>query len=440
MPELELCRESAIDASIYHTSVSSLVEFRKPLCGTAPSVIPIPWGNNATTCRWALPTRFFLFLSPCFSFFLPGADMSSSFRVKGCGKRTQVQLPWDWPTATFEIFDHWWISYVSGNHLFRDLQSLQQCWQYLPDFSIMYISSIEYLTALVVDSIHTAIFQQRAAKMHWSTTPQQAISSSTSHSSLSSHYTMPRRSQSRPQRSRSRRPRHYSPPPIPRTRRSHRSRSPPPHRRHGSPPPSSNTMQSTNLPPLPRLRRRHPTPTPNRRPDPRRSRSLSRRRPLRPRSPRPYRSPATFITPRPIEHHSTHRPRQPDQRRPHLTHTSPDISSDTAPRRSWVHSRPTITLKPNPHTSPTSTIHPSPATTRHPQQPIASAGSTNSPYHTTILQSSIHTPHITIQLPTNGLSHRPHADTTLSTQSAATLPHTITTTPTTRDPPLHEHS
>ena len=134
-------------------------------------------------------------------------------------------------------------------------------------------------------------------------------------------------------------------------RRSHRSRSPPTHRRHDSPPPPSTPMQSTNLPPLPRLRRRHPTPAPTRRPDPRRSRSLSRRRPPRPRSPRPYRSPATFTTPRPIEHHPTHRPRQSEQRRPHLTHTSPDISSDTAPRRSWLHSRPTITLKPNPHTS-----------------------------------------------------------------------------------------
>ena len=163
---------------------------------------------------------------------------------------------------------------------------------------------------------------------------------------------MTRRSQSRSRRSRSYRPRHRSPSPIPRARRrSHRSRSPPTHRRHGSPPPPSTPTQSTNLPPLPRLRRRHSTPAPTRRPDPRRSRSLSRRRPPHPRSPRPYRSPATFTTPRPVEHHPTHRPRQPDQRRPHLTHTSPDISSDTAPRRSWLHSRPTITLKPNPHTS-----------------------------------------------------------------------------------------
>ena len=163
---------------------------------------------------------------------------------------------------------------------------------------------------------------------------------------------MTRRSNSRPRRSRSGRPRHRSPSPITRARRrSHRSRSPPTHRRRNSPPPSSTPMQSTNLPPLPRLRRRHPTPAPTSRPDTRRSRSLSRRRPLRPRSPRPYRSPATFTTPRPIEHQPLHRPRQPDQRRQNLAHTSPDISSDTAPRRPWLHSRPTITLKPNPHSS-----------------------------------------------------------------------------------------
>ena len=166
---------------------------------------------------------------------------------------------------------------------------------------------------------------------------------------------MTRRSQSRPRRSRSRRTRHRSPSPIPRTRRCHRSRSPPTHRRHSSPPPPSTPTQTTNLPPLPRLRRRHPTPAPDRRPDPRRSRSLSRRRPTRQRSPRPYRSPATFTTPRPITHQSIHRPRQPEQRRPHLTHTSPDISSDTAPRSSRLHSRPTITLKPNPHTAQTIT-------------------------------------------------------------------------------------
>ena len=80
---------------------------------------------------------------------------------------------------------------------------------------------------------------------------------------------MTRRSQSRPRRSRSRRPRQRSPSPIPRTRRCHRSRSPPTHRRHGSPPPPSTPTQTTNLPPLPRLRRRHPTPAPARRPDPR---------------------------------------------------------------------------------------------------------------------------------------------------------------------------
>ena len=145
-----------------------------------------------------------------------------------------------------------------------------------------------------------------------------------------SHYTMPRRSNSRPRRSRSGRPRHRSPSPITRARRrSHRSRSPPTHRRRNSPPPSSTPTHSTNLPPLPRLRRRHSSPAPTRRPDPRRSRSLSRRRPLCPRSPRPYRSPATFTTPRPIQHHSLHRPSQPDQRRPQLAHTHHRTSPQT---------------------------------------------------------------------------------------------------------------
>ena len=162
---------------------------------------------------------------------------------------------------------------------------------------------------------------------------------------------MPRRSQSRLRRSRSRRPRHRSPSPIPRARRSTRSRTPQTNPRHSRPPPPSTSTQPSTLPPLPRRRRRHSTPTPAHRPDHRRSRSLSRRRPTRPRSPRPYRSPATFTTPRPMTHHPTHRPRQPDQWRPHSIHTSPDISSDTAPRRSLLQSRPTITLKPNPHTA-----------------------------------------------------------------------------------------
>ena len=162
---------------------------------------------------------------------------------------------------------------------------------------------------------------------------------------------MPRRSQSRPRRSRSRRPRHRSPSPLPTARRSTRSRSPRTNRRRSRPPPPSTSTQPSTLPPLPRHRRRHPTPAPAHRPDHRRSRSLSRRRPTRPRSPRPYRSPTTFTTPRPMPHHTTHRLRQPDQWRPHIIHTSPDISSDTAPRRSLLQSRPTITLKPNSHTA-----------------------------------------------------------------------------------------
>ena len=75
-----------IEASFYHTSVSSLVDFRKPLCGTAPSVIPIKRGNNANSCRCAFLTLLFLFLSPCFLSLLTGADMSSFvFRVERFG-------------------------------------------------------------------------------------------------------------------------------------------------------------------------------------------------------------------------------------------------------------------------------------------------------------------------------------------------------------------
>ena len=82
-PSLYLCRawlklsyhQRHIEASFYHTSVSSLVEFRKPLCGTAPSVIPIQRGNIATSGRCAFLALFLFFLSSCFSLLLPGADM-----------------------------------------------------------------------------------------------------------------------------------------------------------------------------------------------------------------------------------------------------------------------------------------------------------------------------------------------------------------------------
>ena len=112
---MSLCRESAIDASIYHTSVSSLVDFRKPLCGTAPSVIPIRRGNNANSCRCAFLTLLFPFLSPCFLSLLTGADMSNFvFRVARFGNvvkgsKTSTIL-------TYEIVDRRCISYVSGFH------------------------------------------------------------------------------------------------------------------------------------------------------------------------------------------------------------------------------------------------------------------------------------------------------------------------------------
>ena len=68
--------QNHIEACLYHTSVYSLVDFRKPPCGTAPSVIPIHRGSIATSGRCALLTLFLFFLSPCFSFLLTGADMS----------------------------------------------------------------------------------------------------------------------------------------------------------------------------------------------------------------------------------------------------------------------------------------------------------------------------------------------------------------------------
>ena len=83
---------SYIDACIYQTSVSSLVDFRKPPCGTAPSVIPIQRGNIANFCRCAFLTLFLSFLSPCFSFLLTGADMSSfllGLRVRKCNQGSQ---------------------------------------------------------------------------------------------------------------------------------------------------------------------------------------------------------------------------------------------------------------------------------------------------------------------------------------------------------------
>ena len=63
-----------IEASLYQTSVYSLVDFRKPLCGTAPSVIPILLAD--LDCRCAFLDLFLFFLSSCFSLLLPGADMS----------------------------------------------------------------------------------------------------------------------------------------------------------------------------------------------------------------------------------------------------------------------------------------------------------------------------------------------------------------------------
>ena len=111
----------SIDASIYHTSVLSLVDFRKPPCGTAPSVIPIKRGNNATSCRCAFLTRFFLFLSPCFFFLLPGADMSSfvlGLRVSEMYSRVQK----NGTILTYDLVDHRCISNVSGYHRFRPQQ------------------------------------------------------------------------------------------------------------------------------------------------------------------------------------------------------------------------------------------------------------------------------------------------------------------------------
>ena len=145
--------------------------------------------------------------------------------------------------------------------------------------------------------------------------------------------------------------------------------------------------------------------------------------PTRPTATTPY----SYITGH-LLWHSTTSLLAPLQTNDHLEAQSPHITFNHTQNA-------TTTLS-----STTGTIHPSPATTRHPHQPTASSFQTTSPYHTKILQSGIHTPHITIQLPTHGLPHRPHADTTLSTQPATILRHTITTTPTTGDPSLHEHT
>ena len=51
-----------------------------------------------------LPSFFSSFLLAFLSC-LPVRTCLDPFRVEGCGKRIQVQLPWDWQTATLETFD-----------------------------------------------------------------------------------------------------------------------------------------------------------------------------------------------------------------------------------------------------------------------------------------------------------------------------------------------
>ena len=56
----------------------------QPPCGTAPSVIPIQRGSNATSGRCALLALFLFFLSSCFSLLLPwcGHVLAFLFRVR----------------------------------------------------------------------------------------------------------------------------------------------------------------------------------------------------------------------------------------------------------------------------------------------------------------------------------------------------------------------
>ena len=67
--------DNYMDTCIHQTSVCSPVDFRQPPDGTAPRVIPASQGSKYDGGRCALLPLFFSFLSSCFVFLLPGADM-----------------------------------------------------------------------------------------------------------------------------------------------------------------------------------------------------------------------------------------------------------------------------------------------------------------------------------------------------------------------------
>ena len=395
-----------------------------------------------------LPSFFSSFPLAFLSCFPVRTCTSLPFRVQGLGKRSHRRQNSDrfllhrWFCTSDELAMS---AEVKSSEIYRLYNVADTIQQYSPSCAYSIADFIDRSCEWTVLILQKSCIE--AQHLYWPYSPAPLIS-------LSSHYTMTRRSQSRPRRSRSRRPRQRSPSPIPRTRRCHRSRSPPTHRRHGSPPPPSTPTQTTNLPPLPRLRRRHPTPAPCRSQtwsqtltqplsETTNSSTLTQtlqitshlhytsayHTPIHPPT-TPTRSTATtpysHIT-RHFLRYSTSQLSAPLQTNDHLEAQSP---------HSINHTQIATTTLP----STTGTIHPQPATTRQPHQSTASSIQTTSPNHTKVHQPGIHTPHITIQLPTHGLPHRPHADTTLSTQPGTISRHIITNTSTTWDPTIHEHT
>ena len=210
-PKLSCCRPSIfplpcmtdsadsihIEASFYHTSVSWLVEFRKPLCGTAPSVIPIQWGNNATFGRCALLALFLFFLSPCFSLLLTGADMSSFFLgLKESEMYSRFQktdrIWFENSSITDELAMSAEITLSEIHRTFRDFQRFTELATLSAVFGFMYNTQQQTLFAAfgIGQLLWNYTMAEYEHKSHWSTTPQPSISSSTPHFSYSEplHY------------------------------------------------------------------------------------------------------------------------------------------------------------------------------------------------------------------------------------------------------------
>ena len=466
-----------IDASIYHTSVSSLVDFRKPLCGTAPSVIPIKRGNNANSCRCAFLTLLVLFLSPCFLSLLTGADMSNFFfRVVRFGNvvkgskiqrfwltklsitdalamsaditesysksiirdshsHTAANITWHWLATDQQyslVFIYWFIYlFLSGNSYLQqqalDISYHLLRWQILSPNGIeaqhLRHHSLQLLSPLLLsEPLHYASTQQlqtSALQIRQTQTPQ----------SIADHQSQKTKP---PQQVTTHTQKTQQSTTIIYTYALHQPTSttkttPPPFFTSTNPQarPQKITQLVSATTTLPKITQTiqitsnlyytstHPTSLPS---------------PTKPTRPTPS-STGTHITGH-LLRHSTTTLLAPLQTNHHSEAKSPPL-----PFNSIRHATTTMP-------SSTSTIHLSPYTTRHLhlQQPAAYFVPSTSPHHTKVIQPNIHTPHITIRLPANGLSHRPHADTSLSIQSSLNFRHHIHTTPTTRDPPLHEHS